>query len=46
MTRTGSLLAEMGAWRSFVSTHGPLMDALESDLAPHGLTLGDYEVLV
>jgi DNA-binding MarR family transcriptional regulator len=37
--------AEMAAWRNFVSAFGPLMDALDVDLAPHGLTLGDYEVL-
>ncbi len=37
---------EMAAWRNFVGALGPLMDALETDLGPHGLTLGDYEVLV
>jgi len=37
---------ELAAWRNFVSALGPLMDSLETDLAPHGLTLGDYEVLV
>jgi DNA-binding MarR family transcriptional regulator len=37
---------ELAAWRSFVSALGPLMDALERDLAAHELTLGDYEVLV
>ena len=36
---------ELAAWRNFVSALGPLMDSLETDLAPHGLTLGDYEVL-
>jgi DNA-binding MarR family transcriptional regulator len=37
---------EMAAWRYFVETHGDLMTALESDLAPTGLNLGDYQVLV
>jgi DNA-binding MarR family transcriptional regulator len=37
---------EMAAWRYFVETHGDLTAALESDLAPTGLTLGDYQVLV
>ncbi len=38
--------AEQAAWRNFITALGPLMDALEHDLSPHGLTLGDYEVLV
>ena len=37
---------ELAAWRGFISALGPLMDALEADLAPHDPTLGDYEVLV
>lgn len=37
---------EMRAWRSYVDTIGPLAALLEADLAPHGLTNGDYEVLV
>lgn len=37
---------EMKAWRNFVNAFGPLMDALAKDLEPHGLNLGDYEVLV
>jgi DNA-binding MarR family transcriptional regulator len=37
---------EMRAWRNFVGSWGPLVEALESDLAPHALTMGDYEVLV
>lgn len=37
---------EMAAWRSFVETQADLMSAIESDLAPSGLTLGDYQVLV
>jgi DNA-binding MarR family transcriptional regulator len=37
---------EMAAWRSFIESHDDLMTAIESDLAPTGLTLGDYQVLV
>ena len=37
---------EMAAWRAFVETHHDLMSAIEADLAPTGLTLGDYQVLV
>jgi DNA-binding MarR family transcriptional regulator len=37
---------EMHAWRAFAEVNGALLAALESDLAPHGLSLGDYEVLV
>lgn len=36
----------MAAWRSFVETQADLISAIESDLAPSGLTLGDYQVLV
>ena len=38
--------AEQEAWRTFITTVHDLMAALEADLAPHGLTMGDYEVLV
>ena len=38
--------SEMAAWRSFIETHDDLMTAIEHDLAPFGLTLGDYQVLV
>lgn len=38
--------AEMIAWRAFIETSGDLFAALERDLAEHGLTLGDYQVLV
>ena len=38
--------AEQTAWRTFITTVHDLMGALEADLAPHGLTMGDYEVLV
>ena len=37
---------EMAAWRTFIECHGDLISAIESDLAPSGLTLGDYQVLV
>ena len=37
---------EMAAWRSYVETYVDLMAALEADLSPTGLTLGDYQVLV
>lgn len=37
---------EMSAWRSYAETVFDLNAALEADLAPFGLTLGDYQVLV
>jgi DNA-binding MarR family transcriptional regulator len=37
---------EMRAWRNYIETIGALQAALESDVQPHGLTMGDYEVLV
>src|SRR3954452_2448461 len=37
---------EMLAWRSYVETNADLMAALERDLAPTGLDVGDYQVLV
>jgi len=37
---------EMRGWRAFAEVNHHLMAALEADLAPHGLTFGDYEVLV
>lgn len=37
---------EMRAWRVFVETTERLTVALEADLVEHGLTMGDYEVLV
>lgn len=36
----------MGAWREYIEAEGDLHHALETDLAPTGLTLGDYQVLV
>ncbi len=37
---------EMRAWRSYVETQSDLNNAIEADLTPTGLTLGDYQVLV
>lgn len=37
---------ELAAWRAYVETVTDLNSALEADLAPTGLTLGDYQVLV
>ncbi len=37
---------EQQAWRNFISTIPELTAAFEADLAPHGLTMGDYQVLV
>jgi DNA-binding MarR family transcriptional regulator len=37
---------EMQAWRSYIDSVNALQHALEEDVAPFGLTMGDYEVLV
>jgi DNA-binding MarR family transcriptional regulator len=37
---------EMDAWLAYIETHNDLDAALERDLAPTGLTLGDYQVFV
>ena len=37
---------EMEAWRTYIETYGDLINALERDLVEHGMTLGDYQVLV
>jgi DNA-binding MarR family transcriptional regulator len=37
---------EMAAWRTFIETQYDLMTVIEADLAPTGLALGDYQVLV
>ena len=37
---------EVTGWRNFISTIGPLMEALGRDLAEHGVSFGEYEVLV
>ena len=36
----------MAAWRAYIEVQGDLINAIERDLAPHSLTLGDYQVLV
>lgn len=38
--------AEAVAWRAFIESIGDLMTAFEGGLSKHGLTLGDYQVLV
>jgi len=37
---------EMAAWLAYIETQGDLMAALEADLSPTGLSLGDYQVFV
>jgi DNA-binding MarR family transcriptional regulator len=37
---------EMTAWRAYVEAYADLGAVLDADLKPHGLTLGDYQVLV
>lgn len=37
---------EMAAWRGFVTSTGFLLRSIEKDLAPFGLDLGDYQLLV
>jgi DNA-binding MarR family transcriptional regulator len=37
---------EMAAWRAYIEVQGDLINAIERDLTAHGLTLGDYQVLV
>lgn len=36
---------EMTAWRQFITTSVDLMKALEDDVRPFGLTMGDYQLL-
>lgn len=36
---------EMRAWRSFISTSGDLLRAIERDLQQYGLDKGDYQLL-
>ena len=38
--------SEQRAWRNFITTLPDLMAAFEADIAPHGINMGDYEVLV
>ncbi len=37
---------EQAAWRTFVETVDDLMAAMNKDLEPHEITLGDYQVFV
>ena len=37
---------EAEGWRAFIETYADLITALDNDLEPTGLTLGDYQVLV
>ncbi|MEP7113383.1 MAG: MarR family transcriptional regulator [Ilumatobacteraceae bacterium] len=46
MTTTWLSASEMRAWRNYIESVSTMTAALESDLVPHGLTMGDYEVLV
>lgn len=46
MTTTWLSDAEQTAWRSFITTLPELTAAFEHDLAHHGMSMGDYEVLV
>jgi DNA-binding MarR family transcriptional regulator len=46
MATTWLTAREQLAWRNFISTVPELTAAFEADLAPHGLTMGDYQVLV
>lgn len=36
---------EMAAWRSYITTSVDLMKALEHDVEPYGITMGDYQLL-
>ena len=38
--------SEQASWRNYILTAHDLAAALEADIAPHGITMGDYEVLV
>jgi DNA-binding MarR family transcriptional regulator len=38
--------SEMRAWRNFIESVSTMTAAMESDLVPFGLSMGDYEVLV
>jgi len=46
MATTWLSASEMRAWRNFIESVSKMTAAMESDLAPYGLTMGDYEVLV
>lgn len=36
---------EMKAWRTYITTSVDLMKALENDVTPYGITMGDYQLL-
>jgi DNA-binding MarR family transcriptional regulator len=46
MATTWLSASEMRAWRNFIESVSVLTAVMENDLAPFGLTTGDYEVLV
>lgn len=46
MATTWLSASEMRAWRNFIESVSKMTAAMESDLAPFDLTMGDYEVLV
>ena len=46
MATTWLSASEMRAWRNFIESVSTMIAALEADLAPFELTMGDYEVLV
>ena len=46
MATTWLSASEMRAWRNFIESVSTMIAALEGDLAPFELTMGDYEVLV
>jgi DNA-binding MarR family transcriptional regulator len=46
MTTTWLSPSEMRAWRNFIEAVNTMIPALERDILPYGLTMGDYEVLV
>jgi len=46
MATTWLTPSEMKAWRNFIESVNTMTAAMETDLVPFGLTLGDYEVLV
>lgn len=37
--------SEMAAWRAYITTSVDLMKALEADVAPFGIDMGDYQLL-
>jgi len=46
MATTWLTPSEMKAWRNFIESVNTMTAAMETDLVPFGLTMGDYEVLV